>query len=438
LAILFRVISRSSSIPSNPKSIAILAVDNWDDFSFKTLFYLTIYDINGTKHDIGSVKIGYLGQSAGKTSDKIDTQFERLSDQYFSLGQDVEYYKYLVENFPKDYVDEFLQALGDVVYDQQRLELVQNEAVFGTSLLRSVSQSVISGQFKRILDGGILLTEFNFTYQKPATANRAGLVLNFQVTPSTQPSTNMHVLIGRNGVGKTTLLNDMVKSIIDDLASVEESGEFLDNSYLGNPISHDYFSSVTSVSFSAFDPFIPPVENNDRSKGTSYFYIGLKKTVIDERGRTSSKIKDIDELRSDFVNSLEFCFSLNKRKELWLAAIVKLESDDNFADMELSRLAEMSAFDRKRSALSAAERMSSGHAIVLISITKLVQTIEEKSLVLIDEPESHLHPPLLSAFIRALSDLLISRNALAIIATHSPVVLQEVPKSCLWNIRWTR
>ena len=79
--------------------------------------------------------------------------------------------------------------------------------------------------------------------------------------------------------------------------------------------------------------------------------------------------------------------------------------------------------------------LSSGHAIVLLSITKLVEYIEEKTLVLIDEPEGHLHPPLLSAFIRAISDLLVNRNAVAIVATHSPVVLQEVPKSCVYKIK---
>jgi hypothetical protein len=42
---------------------------------------------------------------------------------------------------------------------------------------------------------------------------------------------------------------------------------------------------------------------------------------------------------------------------------------------------------------------------------------------------------LLSAFVRALSDLLTDRNGVAIIATHSPVVLQEVPKKCVWKIR---
>lgn len=55
--------------------------------------------------------------------------------------------------------------------------------------------------------------------------------------------------------------------------------------------------------------------------------------------------------------------------------------------------------------------------------------------MLLDEPEAHLHPPLLSAFVRALSDLLINRNGVALIATHSPVVLQEVPTSCVWMIR---
>ena len=79
-------------------------------------------------------------------------------------------------------------------------------------------------------------------------------------------------------------------------------------------------------------------------------------------------------------------------------------------------------------------KMSSGHAVVLLTITGLVRRVEEKSLVLIDEPESHLHPPLLSAFIRTLSNLLTSRNGVAIIATHSPVVLQEIPKSCAWKI----
>jgi ABC-type sulfate/molybdate transport systems ATPase subunit len=80
-------------------------------------------------------------------------------------------------------------------------------------------------------------------------------------------------------------------------------------------------------------------------------------------------------------------------------------------------------------------QLSSGHKIVLLMITRLVETVEERSLVLLDEPEAHLHPPLLSALVRSLSTLLSDRNGVAVIATHSPVVLQEVPKRCVWKMR---
>lgn len=83
-------------------------------------------------------------------------------------------------------------------------------------------------------------------------------------------------------------------------------------------------------------------------------------------------------------------------------------------------------------------RLSSGHKIVVLTLTRLVQTVEEKTLVLIDELEAHLHPPLLSAFVRTLSQLLADRNGVAIVATHSPVVLQEVPKTCVWVLTRVR
>ena len=107
--------------------------------------------------------------------------------------------------------------------------------------------------------------------------------------------------------------------------------------------------------------------------------------------------------------------------------------------MELPLLAELG--DRhavQKAARNRFERMSSGHAIVLLTMTRLVETVDEKTLVLMDEPESHLHPPLLSAFTRALSDLLNNRNGVAIIATHSPVVVQEVPRSCVWTMERSR
>ncbi|MDC4374189.1 ATP-binding protein, partial [Acinetobacter baumannii] len=80
------------------------------------------------------------------------------------------------------------------------------------------------------------------------------------------------------------------------------------------------------------------------------------------------------------------------------------------------------------------KEFSSGHKIILLSLTSLVAEVIEKSLVIYDEPETYLHPPLISAYIRALSWLMIDRNAVAVIATHSPVILQEVPRKSVWII----
>lgn len=83
---------------------------------------------------------------------------------------------------------------------------------------------------------------------------------------------------------------------------------------------------------------------------------------------------------------------------------------------------------------SSFDDLSSGHKAVLSIVTGCVAMLEERSLVLLDEPENHLHPPLLAAFIRAFSELLVDRNSVAVVATHSPVVLQEVPASCVWML----
>ncbi|MDT3320987.1 AAA family ATPase [Shewanella sp. SP1S2-4] len=434
----FKKIKYRSPRPTQTgKLIAYLCEDNWDDYDFKTSFYLIVSDEYGTQHNIGNLKLGIVGLEPGWASEKLPDTFGALTESAFTLGQDEEYYKNIRSLLSDDLGNQLLEKLKDVAYLKKSFDIAVKENVFKTSLLRSVSVSVIHGQYSRILNNEAPLTEFNFSYQKQQTEKSAQINLSFKVTPGSLPSSNIHVLIGRNGVGKTTLLNNIVKSVIDEKAEPEEVGALYvkANFWQETTFPKDYFSSISSVSFSAFDPFIPPQDRPDRSLGTCYFYIGLKKNS----DINSNELKDIELLRDDFVNSLLVCFGLDSKKQRWIRAIKTLESDINFADMDLSRLGQLVRLGEiQKSALNLVSRMSSGHTIVLLTLTKLIETIEEKTLVLIDEPESHLHPPLLSAFTRALSDLLVDRNAVAIIATHSPVVLQEVPSNCVWKLERTR
>lgn len=425
----FKVVSRGST--KKGKNTAFLVIDNWDDFSFETTFALVVFDEQGKRKDIGVVKIGFKNQKKGsRTRKSMPNSFQQLGEGFFSLGQELDYYQNIRRELTQELGDEVLHGLKDIVLSPEAYKLAENEHVFGSSLLRNVSLATIKGQFKRLLDGGVPLTDFNFRYIKPQTDEYSGIELEFEIEPDSKPSTNIHALIGRNGAGKTMLLNDMIASIIN--YAPDTTGTFFDTrNRRESQISEDYFSRLVSASFSAFDAFNPPHEQSDPSLGTCYYYVGLKK-IEDDSGK--SELKTLDELRKEFSKSLALCLSQSGKKSRWLKAISTLESDENFAEIGLEQLTKTKGAKREKTAYSLISRMSSGHALVLLSITRLVETVEEKTLVLIDEPESHLHPPLLSAFIRVLSELLFDRNGVAIIATHSPVVLQEVPKSCVWKI----
>ncbi|MGQ4810974.1 AAA family ATPase [Agrobacterium vitis] len=425
----FFIIPRNGKVPSEGRNAAFLCIDNWNDYSFVTMFHVIIFDNKSIKHELGSIKIGFRGQKKETpTYSTLNSQFNKLDTDYFSVGVDVDYYLALYRSVSSEFRATYLEGLRDVAYDQKILNFALEEPVFQTSHLRSLNINTVIDQFRRVLEGGIPLTDYSFRFTQDASERRAGYQLAFVVKANSTPTTNIHAIIGRNGVGKTTLLNSMTMAVTntDYPDSRFESYEW----YEYKSIDRDYFSSVVSVSFSAFDPFNPPEEQSDPSKGTCYFYVGLK-SYADEGG---ALLKSQNDLADELVESLSLCLSEQSRSARWLEAIQNLESDDNFAEMKLGQLLELREKALDKRARELLRRMSSGHAIVLLTITKLVARVDEKTLVLFDEPESHLHPPLLSALIRSLSRLLSNRNAIAIIATHSPVVLQEIPKSCVWKI----
>lgn len=419
--------------------VIYLNPNNWDDFGFKTQFAVTLFRNSGEEKYIGEVKIGFVDQPEGWTKENMPDTFEVLPDGFFSIGQSEDYYANLMELTEEERVS-ITSGLRDVAAAPITTNVLENQKVFKTSLLRSVSYSSIGGQFRRILAGGAVQTPYDFVYKVTPDNETAGFELRFTVETEVKPSTNIHVLIGRNGIGKTSLLNGMISGLVKSHPIRRGAGAFWDMSIPSNPvqISNNFFTALVSVSFSAFDPFTPPPDNDDATQHIKYSYVGLKTVRVDDSGPRSEH-KEMAHFADDFVNSLGNCLRFEQAKKRWVRAIRFLESDENFAEMDLTRLADEGGYSRLHEIKDTLfKKMSSGHAIVLLTMTKLVERVEEKTLVLMDEPESHLHPPLLSAFTRALADLLTNRNGVAIIATHSPVVLQEVPKRCVWKLRRNR
>ncbi len=410
----------------------VLIEDNWDDwFTYETTYNLYVFspDGNGGWKTIGSVKIGQLDMAEGQRRAAIPEEFDKLENEFFSLGQEDGYYEAAVE---LGLADQLLRDLNDIAFDNQLFRKVRQEDVTRVSLLRSVKETTVLSDFSRIITGSVPLTAYDFSYTGPQQLSPAHkpIQLDFQVEPGSNPPSNIHVLIGRNGIGKSFILNAMIRALVTDADDETVDGKFVDEDLLA--AEDNLFSAVVSVTFSAFDKFEPLTDRQVTREGVTYAYVGLKNK------RRSAKedpgVKDLSALAREFSISAQKCVSDGRLKR-WQRALDMLESDPIFRIARISELADIEDIEEfKKTAASRFRNLSSGHKIVLLTITKLVELVRERSLVLLDEPEAHLHPPLLSAFIRALSDLLNNRNGVAIVATHSPVVLQEVPANCTWQL----
>ena len=432
---MFFSVYKKGEIPQKGQDHFNLYEDRWDDwFKFITMFSAVYIDINGEEHDLGSVKIGRIditNKDINPVSKRIEIidmlpdDFNQLPSSFFSLGQSDEYYE-LIKNLGTDIREKILIGLNDIAYNEYLFQAVKDLDITHTSILRSVSATTVQGQYRRIALGGARLTEYDFSYFSPRNQKVTPYELNFKVVPESNPPSNIHVIIGRNGVGKTYLVRNMIQSLINGPDA--QYGYF--NVAAWNSAT---FANVVCVAFSAFDEF----PATGRKNKIPYLFVGLEQDYCKSHDDSKSKIKSrIDMLRDQFEKSLMNCFSNQSKRDRWLNAVNILETDPIFheSDIRSIDIVEDSSLESSKNAGHIFSKLSSGHKIILLTITQLVEKVEESTLVLLDEPETHLHPPLLSAFIRALSDLLIDRNGVALITTHSPVVLQEVPQNCVWKL----
>jgi len=430
----FVVLPSGRQPKNNSPQTVFLVEDEWDDwFKYSTLYLVYYVDSTENVHEIGATKIGQFSMTNEQRRPSIPKEFPYLPDQYFSLGQDDTYYQNL-QQLPDECRIEFLESINDLAYNIELFDRALTEDVTRTSLLRFIAPSTVRNQFHRLSHGGVRLTEYYFSYEfsKNQSNSEQSPKISFAVDPESDLPMNIHVLIGRNGVGKTFILDKMSKSLVHNTAQGHEYGRFINDDDYHEDV--DIFSALVMVSFSAFDQFEPITVPRDRSDQIYSRYIGLKK-VSQNTKEKENKPKDPSALTREFGDSLKNCLFTGKQ-DRWYSIIRKLYTDPVFSESEvaeLTRYVEDEEELRKR-ARKTFNRLSSGHKIVLLTLTRLVETVQERTLVLLDEPESHLHPPLLATFVRALSDLLIDRNGVAIVATHSPVVLQEVPRKCVWKV----
>lgn len=398
-----------------------LVYDNWDDFMYKTSFVLYYYD-GKEPLSLGTTKIANKNLQRGqKTYDYLDSSFEQLDSNFFSLGQEISFYRKLndLDNKLEENVKiKVLNSLNDIAYNNNLYTENKNSEAFTESLSRWISPLSITGQFHRVALGGVELTEYDFIF-KHQIFNKQ-IHLEFRVDPESIIPTNIHAIIGENGSGKTYLIKEMVKSL-----STKKKNAFYvredDSRKLTSLV--DIFSKVMCISYSYFDSIIDVIKREDSI--IKYDFWGVKNNTGHNGLITFNDFSD------EFSNGLISCFKIKNKKELWIEALKILEIDDDIGNSSISNLkhGNYGVHGESSSLRDRFNQLSSGHKSILSMITKIIDIIEEKTFIIIDEPESHLHPALLAKFIKTLSYILKMKNGVAFIATHSPLVLREIPKS---------
>lgn len=392
-----RFVGRLEVDEEKPDQYFLLIADNWDDYSHRTTFEL-IYFNNGIKTALGCVKIG--NNKEADTVKVLPVEFVSLKEGFVSLGQSEDYYKLLSNLFGK-MLTSILYSLKDAAFFSEVSEEYENLDVFKYSLIRGDGAERIHRIAKPMIYGADLDHLYSFNYEFLPKYADTNVSVPFHFSADGYLPKRMIAIIGKNGAGKTQLLTTLPIEIAKENSEVLKPHK---------PI----YSKVIAVSYSTFDNFEFPKKTSD----FNYVYCGLR----DEQGNIRTEKGQLQK----FHNTWKKISKLN-RLEKWKRVI------SNFLEFELIDLfikpspeeSEKLYFD-KLGFTKARKSLSSGQTIVLFVISEIVANIRLDSLLLFDEPETHLHPNAISQLMNGIAELISEFESYCIIATHSPIIIQEM------------
>jgi len=432
----------------------------WNDYSFETQYSLVYLGPKGNRaHNlIGTVKILKKGQTSNDGL-QLTENFDYLGENFISVGQSLDYYE-RISALHDNLRIQLLESLNDYVYHPELAKEFRLEDGWKTSLFRYFNEndnflltakSLLHKNFEELQASDLNFSfqatgwdrEVNFDYSLPIYAERVGGIAH------PIPSRIISV-IGRNGSGKSTLLARIARVAYGSIKDRQDGAFSSAGSIFPSDIS---FPRIITVSYSAFDSFRlpglkPTVEGEaderrqvvkDIKDGVGRFvFCGLR----DVAAELDSLIKEEYQLEKIAVSSDKVHTTLLKPIEQLAGEfhrtllLVKSKNATHILDRALYRISgdpSFSIYQQPFTTNSLLENnpleqfltWSTGHKIVMHIIANLAAHTTQSSLILIDEPETHLHPPLLAALMHAVRMILATKKAFAIIATHSPVVLQE-------------
>jgi ABC-type multidrug transport system ATPase subunit len=394
----FYVLKDGLEPQSDMEYFTLIPNKSWNDYSVISIFNLNFETSAGGYH-IGHVKIIHREEMV--TWEVLPDKFFQLSDDFCSLSGEEDYYFSLQERFKNNVMISILFALQDAAYFTDILDRYEKNSNFRSSLIRSDDAERLLREIKPKLLGNDLSDLYSFSYRFKPVFSPEAIKVDFDFNNNEPLPSRIFAVIGKNGTGKTQLLNALPNSF-----SKNDKEDFY------NKIPS--FSKIIAVSYSVFDNFTVPQKNAT----FNYVYCGLKDEDGDLRSSKGLVIsfhhnwKKIEELgrtrkwRSILANFID--------KDIISGFIVP--NENNSREFEVS----LQGFHANKN------KLSSGQSILLYIITQVVANIRLDSLILYDEPETHLHPNAIVELMNTIYELVDEFESYCLVATHSPLVIREL------------
>lgn len=391
----------SHDIPSEKPAFVLVHNSSWNDYGSQTIFSLFYYNDNGEQFYIGETKIT---DGINKcTTSVLNDSFVNLPDSFCSLGQKFSFYERL-KNSTEKLFESILFALKDAAFFPDIHDKFEKNSIFRKSLIREDEAERQLRQAKHKIYNYDLTNLYGFKYLFNPKYSKEKIEINFNFNRNSEIPNRIFAIIGKNGTGKTQLITGLPLDI-----SNRNNENFIPRPPL--------FSRVIAVSYSIFDNFEIP----KKTSTFNYVYCGLHTIKNGKREILTPKQQLLR-----FHNTWKKIKSL-ERMSIWRKVLLTF-MDENIIDSfividpeDLNKLTvSIEEFNKVKT------KLSSGQNIILYIISEIISNIRLDSLILFDEPETHLHPNAISQLMNLIYHLLTHFDSYCIITTHSPLIIQEL------------
>ena len=436
----------------------------WDDFGFIIKFKM-YYISDNNKRKIGDIKFlakdrddtsAYLKEGGVAVEEKIYIINELLKiENVVSIGADIDFYKRINSIFNEKEIEEILKNICDAGYYNYNYDEFSKWSGFSGSLMRgSSSQAILKKGFQIALGRyvpkdkfEIHLSDLGDTFEPVTLRFDTGRLIG---------KSNISLLIGKNGVGKSHVLKK-ISEIITGIVDTKDSPP--------------YFHKLIVIAFSPFESFYTKSEVfekisnryidsdskvNRKSKSrkrlhvNEYSYIGFR----NEDGNydlNSPVFHSVDSLLKVIIYDKENSWWESRSRLDVLRDTLSLCINFDFMvifdldgkEIEVSEDLDVDFF-RKKIDYSKGIMfknndklipLSSGQKIYSYMIPAIVAEIEDESLLVLDEPELYLHPELEVGLMNMLQHILKETKSYSVIATHSAILAREIESNAITILR---